>query len=134
MPRSSPQDLFPGFLETPEVYAAAQAYWQHLWASLAPGEGWSLGWLNTTMKDGTPNMDGDGIFSALHLDQRRALKVIQRPALQAHEVATWTSRFEVDGVEVGLTVLAGPLTDATEDGFRSLLAAFVDASDSDSGA
>lgn len=112
-------ELFPNFQNDPSQFALATQFWKELWVSACPSTAWQTGWLNTTMRDGTPFMDGDGILNAINRTERRALKVIQRPAQEASEVHTWSTSSEFEGSPLQLTVVSGPLTENSCEAFRA---------------
>jgi hypothetical protein len=86
--------LFPRFLDDPEEYAAAEAYWRRLWDEVAGLAGaaweWKHPWLQTAYADGTPFRDGDPIFSAWAPSRNLGLRVIQnRPHRQDPALEFW---------------------------------------------
>jgi hypothetical protein len=111
------EHLFPGFLEDPAEYAAAEAYWEQLWeqalALTGQWEEWESPWLQTKYANGTPFRDGDPIFSARCLSRRLGLRVIQNdPRGQTQQLGWWVDSLAVEwpGGEIKTLVIACSLS------------------------
>ncbi len=123
--------LFPGFLDDPAQYAAAEDYWRQLWDELmgraGQREGWIRPWLQTAYANGTPFRDGDPIFSAWSPSRKLGVRVIQnRPEGVGLGLDFWTDTFgdEWSG-EVRVLVIACELSSRTADLARELIGQWV---------
>lgn len=58
------------FLTDPQAYQECEQFWIRLWESLS-ARSWAQPWMHNGLKDGNP------IFSAISLPQRKGLRVIQ---------------------------------------------------------
>jgi hypothetical protein len=111
--------MFVNFLKDPAEYAAAERFWQELFARAARDEGvegeWVAPWLNTRFADGTPFADGNPIFSAWSPARRIAVRVIQHdpadpPGGDGFE--SWTDTFDGEGGAIRELVISCILSDA----------------------
>ena len=101
--------MFKTFLEEPEVYAAAVAYWSVELSAL----GWRQAWLNTAYADGTPMRDGNPIFSAIHAEWGRAVRIIQECGDGQEEVSGWISKAEGPNGSIDELVVCVVATEGT---------------------
>ena len=111
--------LFPDFLNHPGQYEEAERLWRERWDDLMcrsrPYEVWKSPWLETTYADGTPQRDGNPIFSAVCPRDRFGVRVIQtEPSGEGRELFFWTDTFaEGEPEEVRELVITCVLTDET---------------------
>lgn len=80
---SSPEESFPGFLEDPDMYDIAQAFWassvRFLERTVGHSEIWQIPWCSEYAGDGTKLRDGNPILSAVNHTSRRGIRIIQSP-------------------------------------------------------
>ena len=113
-----PQQMFTNFRSDSTEYAAAERFWQDLFARAAREEGvegeWVVPWLNTRFAGGTPFGDGNPIFSAWSPARRVAVRVIQHDAADPpgeDGFDSWTDTFDGEGGEVRELVISCVLSD-----------------------
>jgi hypothetical protein len=127
-----PQFMFANFLTSPAEYAAAERFWQELFARVAREEGvegeWVTPWLNTRFADGTPFGDGNPIFSAWSPARRIAVRVIQHDPADLFDQEgfdSWTDTFDGEGGAVRELVISCVLSDAAADRSAKLLRSWI---------
>jgi len=109
--------LFPNFLADPAQYHDAEAKWREGWESLTLAQGvreeWQVPWINNVFVDGTPNLDGNPIFSAVCQERNLAIRVIQEdPTNYGQERSFWLDTFPGTGNEpIRELVISCVLTD-----------------------
>jgi hypothetical protein len=79
--------LFATFLDDPNVYAQAVAYWRDLWTCVNPITRTQREWLEPWLSPGAPTLcDGNPIFSAASRQLRKGVRVVQYPPASADAV------------------------------------------------
>jgi hypothetical protein len=86
------QHLFADFLNDPKQYARAQAYWTLIWKSIDPLNRDEFGWRTPWFEN--PLLDGNPIFTAVSLKERKGLRIIQfAPTAERLEFHMWLDTF-----------------------------------------
>ncbi len=89
--------LFRNFLDDPHEYSEAERLWRRVWDDLTKGlrqKGrWITPWAETKFADGTPERDGNPIFSAIDPSRHLAVRVIQMKQTSGPELSFWTDTF-----------------------------------------
>jgi len=89
---------FLNFLVDGCEYKHATDYWVELWERVDPlrrlVDGWRYPWLSTSFGDGSLDMDGNPIFSAVSPSLRRGIRIIQHaPTSDGIEFDFWHDTF-----------------------------------------
>src|SRR5437763_11415831 len=112
--------LFPGFLEDNDQYKRSEDHWQKLWKEVLQFTGkqgeWSCPWMTASREDGTPEQDGNPIFTALNERGPLGVRIIQYERESPDEIDFdfWTDIFgeRTDPNAVRELVISCELTNA----------------------
>jgi hypothetical protein len=89
--------IHPAFLDDPQSYARARAYWVDLWERIDPvqrrRDHWETPWLSDGFADGSPINDGNPIFSAVSRSNAKGIRIIQVPPEQDEVWDFWLDTF-----------------------------------------
>jgi len=94
--------LFSDFLQNPDSYDAAIAFWERLVTDVERSVGqedeWGR-WIPVHYGDGTPmEKDGNPIFDGYSQALRRAFRIMQHePGSDEVEIAAWTKIYDLEG-------------------------------------
>jgi hypothetical protein len=110
--------LFRNFLDDPNEYFEAEKVWRVKWEDLAKrlmqSESWITPWVETKFADGTPQRDGNPIFSAIDRSGHRAIRIVQMQKSAGPELSFWIDNFALGQSEaVQELVIACVLGDET---------------------
>ena len=104
--------LYPDFLEGITSYKAASDFWQAKLDPLFRELGLNKQvYLNTTMVNGVALQNGNPIFQAYFLEQKKAVRIIQEEPLLPADFSSWVNVTEVDEEEVAELVISLVLTE-----------------------
>ena len=125
--------LFPNFLESPEEYNAARAYWRALCGHLLSSYDQSDVWEPRTEQpsaDGTPERDGNPIYSLVNHNQLKSIVIIQQdPKIHRKwEIVAWVDKFGDEFSEprpIDELVFACNLTHKAVNTFQRLFEAWI---------
>ena len=109
-------NLYSNFLNDPDEYSRAKAFWNQRWETLLDEVGqrasWKTPWFETTFANGAPFRDGNPIFSAVCTSRRLGVQVIQLdPQEDDLEFRAWTDTFDEGGDSIRKLVVMCALTD-----------------------
>ncbi len=123
-------DKYKNFLQELKLYNECEKIWGDLFKSKMPSmsvaASWN-NWLKKSYSNGQFRMDGNPIFSAISLEMKKAVKVVQYPSGEGYVDAARIELFgdDFDEEKISVLVFSCVLSQASVDNFKELLNSWI---------